>query len=169
MPLASSQSQKPLLSSPHSPASSKWQLALQTPCHPPPLSPKSNSLPGRTPGAGPLQACRPGAHASSPLMVQDAPVPPSGAQSMAHNPVPGPCARNLLPVSPAAPSPTSGITLCLALASGHLLKPPLPSSSLRGAPSPRRATQTHISFTAQLASQSQPVSFPPATPKSGSR
>lgn len=85
----------------------------------------------------------------------------------------GPVQRNLLPVSPAAPSPTSGITLCLALASGHLLRPPLPLLISERCPLSRRATHKHT-FHSLLRLHLSPNLCPsrphnPAAPKSGSR
>ena len=87
---------------------------------------------------------------------------------MSHNPIPWPCAWNLLPVPPAAPSPTSGVTLCQALAlwlSPERFPPP------HGEQHTHTHTHTHTLFIhcQVLASQSQPVSFPTAAPQSGSR
>ena len=134
-------------------------------CHPPPLSPKSNSLPGGTPGAGPLQACRPGAHGQ--LMPDRSGCPSSPQWGTVHGSQPS---SRALCTDPPSSLPCSPLLPPL----DHSLSGPglWPSSeatpsllSLRGAPSPRTATHTHIPFIAQLASQSQPVSFPPGCPQ----
>lgn len=136
-------------------------------CHP-----NTNCL-GQPPGAGPPQACQAGGHSNLPLTVQDAPIPPSRAQSMSHNPIPWPCAWNLLPPPLHPISHIWGHPISGPGPLSRLLRPPLPSSPPSSAPSPPGATHAcththrHFIHCQVLASLSQPVSFPEHPPNLG--